>query len=82
MNLPQEFDKSHSKAYFDCKRRTLVIILPLYGYLVDDDLEQELVTDETQNTNQETEVDETQNKSSVTIPLENLASDDMMFDLV
>ncbi|CAI2367262.1 unnamed protein product [Moneuplotes crassus] len=31
VNLPLVFDKSDSKAYFDCKRRILCIVLPLEG---------------------------------------------------
>lgn len=73
INLPINFEKSDAKAYFDCKKRSLAIILPIEG------LEQkpedfELAVEENPK--------QVENTVTVMEMADNLTSDEMLFDLV
>ena len=74
LNLPVLFDTENSKAYFDCNKRILNIVLPLHGFYSNDEKQivQEVIA--------EPEIKET------TIPLKTIAdeltSDEMLLELV
>jgi hypothetical protein len=76
INLPIYFDKSGGKAYFDCKKRTLAIILPLEG-LNQKPEDFEIVEEAEAAAPKQPEVN-----VSVTELSDNLTSDEMLFDLV
>ena len=71
VNLPLPFDKEDAKAYFDCTKRTLALILPLEGLKRKEETP-ELVT----------EIKETTSTPHVKEISEDLTSDEMLFDLV
>ena len=73
INLPVMFDKENSKAYFDCTKRTLALILPLEGLQAMEDAP-ELISDPVEEKSQPKEITSTLSDA--------LTSDQMLFDLV
>lgn len=70
INLPLGFDKASAKALFDCKKRTLAVILPLEGLNVIEETPK-LVE----------EVKPVQENIKVNEVTESLTSDEMLFEL-
>ena len=77
INLPILFDKDESKAFFDCKRRVLWVVLPLEGLKKKSNIVESSV--DNKNIPEKAEISEDQKSKDLTVDLN---SDELLLELV